>query len=367
MANIRETKTGRWRAQVYLGKDKATGRDQFRSKTLATYRLAVRWATQAEADRDGGKVTTKMAADAADGRLTLGAYWSDVALPWRRANLARATVAANVSHWTNHLEPTFAAMPLAGIRRADINAWVVARREAGVGVPTVDKALNLLSAIYARALDDELVDANPVLGIKTPEHLPRDVGYLSRSTVAAVLGHTPEPYRLFLEMLGEVGLRFQEAGGLIPESVLRSGAQVRIRKVLERGGYLRDAPKTKGSYRVVPVPAHLRARLVALALKTPPGAPIFTSARGGAMSDSNLRNRVLAKACDAAGVPRVTPHMLRHAYASWLTEAGVNPRDIAAAMGHSSTRMQDRYAHLAPGHGERVLEALETTRGAASA
>lgn len=352
------------RAQVYLGK--VDGKPKFRSKTFPTLLLAKRWAARAEADRDAGTAATKAQADAADGRLSVGDYWRDTVLPWRRANMERATVKGNVSHWTNHLAPTFDAMALAAVRRADVNAWVVTMREAGVGVPTIEKALHLLSGIYTHAIDNELVDTNPATGIKVPRHLPRDVGYLSPETVAAILEHTPEPYRLFLEVSASLGLRFGEAAGLVPESILSQGAQVRIRKVWTREQRLKDAPKTTGSYRVQPVPTYLRARLAALALATPAGFPIFTGAHGGGLSDSNLRNRVLVKACAAAGVERVTPHMLRHAYASWMVQAGVNQSDIAAALGHSSTRMLDRYAHLAPGHGERLLEALEATRGAAS-
>lgn len=367
MATIRQTKTGRWQAQVYLGKNAQTGKPEFRTKTKDTKAQAAAWARQAEVDRDDGDVATKAQADAADGRLTVGEFWRDTVLPSRRVNLERATVARNTSHWVNHLEPTFGHRPLVAVRRAEVKAWVVALQDGRnadgterpkVGVPTVQSALHLLSGIYTHAMDDELTDDNPCTGIRTRKHEPADKGYLSRDDVAAVLSHTPEPYRLFLELMTFTGLRFSEAAGITPEFVLRDASQVKVRKVWARG-VLKDIPKNSTSRRVVPVPQALRARLAAVALKAEPGTLVFRGAHGGGLSDSNIRQRILGNACEHAGVRPVTPHMLRHAYTSWLTEAGVNAKDIAGALGHSSTRMQDRYSHLAPGHGERILEALE--------
>lgn len=360
MATIRQTPAGRWRAQVYLGDGK------FRSKTLDTRALAKSWATKAEHARDEGTAATKTQADVADGRLTVGEYWHDVVLPWRRRHREAATVSRNLSHWVNYLEPSFGDMALVAVRRATINAWVIKTLDGdddhkAAGVPTVQACLNLLSAIYAKAMDDELLDTNPATGIRTPKHTPADKGYLSRAEVAAVLGHVAEPYRLFLELSAETGLRFGEAAGIKREAVLNDARQVKVQSVWTRHG-LKDAPKNRPSERVVPVPAHLRARLAAVVMATPPGCLVFTGAHGGGLSDSNIRQRILARACDAAGVRRITMHHLRHAYTSWLTEAGVSSFDVAKTLGHSSTRMLDRYAHLAPGHGDRVLEGLEASR-----
>lgn len=363
MATIRQTRTGKWQAQVYLGKNAQTGRPEFRTKTKDTKAQAAAWARQAEVDRDEGAVASKAQAEAADGRLTVGDYWRDVVLPARRVTTAKATVDRNVSHWANHLDHAFGHRPLAAVRRAEVKRWVTAR-VAGTddrpqaGVPTVQASLHLLSAIYAHAIDDELLDDNPCTGVRTPKHEAADKGYLSRDEVMAVLGSTPEPYRLFLELTTMTGLRFGEAAGLTPEFILANGAQVKVRKVWARPGVLKDLPKNSSSRRVVPVPRALRARLAAVALKTTPGAPVFKGAHGGNLSDSNVR-RVLLASCERAKVRPVTPHMLRHAYTSWLTEAGVAAKDVAEVLGHASTRMLDRYAHLAPGHGERILEALE--------
>jgi integrase len=61
-------------------------------------------------------------------------------------------------------------------------------------------------------------------------------------------------------------------------------------------------------------------------------------------------------------VRRIGLHHLRHAFASWLMEEGVGSFEVASALGHSTVRMMSRYAHLAPGAHDRVLEALERSR-----
>ncbi len=64
--------------------------------------------------------------------------------------------------------------------------------------------------------------------------------------------------------------------------------------------------------------------------------------------DSNIR-RDLHVACDAAGIPRVSPTDLRRTYGRWLRAAGLEPHLIGAAMGHTDSRMAERvYGKFTP-------------------
>ena len=63
-------------------------------------------------------------------------------------------------------------------------------------------------------------------------------------------------------------------------------------------------------------------------------------------------------ACEASGLRGLRFHDLRHTCGSWLAQAGVPSSHIAAVLGHSTVRMTERYAHLAPANAREAVEKL---------
>jgi site-specific recombinase XerD len=55
-----------------------------------------------------------------------------------------------------------------------------------------------------------------------------------------------------------------------------------------------------------------------------------------------------AGACKRAGISDYVPHDLRHTFASWLVQKGVSLYEVRDILGHSSIKLTERYAHLAP-------------------
>jgi site-specific recombinase XerD len=70
------------------------------------------------------------------------------------------------------------------------------------------------------------------------------------------------------------------------------------------------------------------------------------------------RAREFMKACERAKLTDVTPHVLRHTFASRLAMAGVDLRTIQELGGWQSLKMVERYAHLSPSHKAEAVERL---------
>lgn len=110
---------------------------------------------------------------------------------------------------------------------------------------------------------------------------------------------------------------------------------------LERGTYTPGLTKGKEAW-ARPVPGWVVDLLRPVAL---PWGLIVPTAHGKALTPGRIQ-RVMDAACDSVGIPRLTPHCLRHTYATLLSEAGVPLQDIQRALGHKDIRTTANYLHV---------------------
>ena len=226
-----------------------------------------------------------------------------------RTTMARRAAAARTfSAWAHR----------AGLLADDIAAPLAsprARRE----LPTVlraDQAAALMDA--ARPADAPQPDGAP--GADSPEAvLLRD--------------------RLLLELLYGTGVRISEACGLDVTDVDQGR---RVVRVLGKGGRERSVPYGVPAQRALDTWLSLGRP----ALATPgSGRALLLGARGGRLNPTTAR-RIVADWTEAAGVPRVTPHGLRHSAATHLLEGGADLRAVQELLGHSSLASTQIYTHV---------------------
>jgi len=344
MAHIRKLKSGKWQATVRHPSG------QRWSKTDPLKRVVQQWAADTEASMRRGDFI-----DPAAGKMTLSDWW----VKWSATRgVEVATVDKNLSWWRNHIEPAFGTWPLSSIQSWDVQEWVAKMRAKGVGATTVASSLRLLSQILSEAVLHKLLGANPaaLIGAPTP---PRHVDrFLSRAEAGRLLEQFTGEDRVFVEVLLYCGLRFQEAAGLRRFRVDLLRKRIQIARVQPRKGGEKK-PKSDAGTRPVPLTDELTVSLSQL-ITAPDDGLVFTSPQGKRLHYGNWRRRVWAPALKAAGLldPQPTPHDLRHTYGSWLGEAGVPERQIAALMGHATTRSVGRYVHATEARFDQARDAL---------
>lgn len=92
----------------------------------------------------------------------------------------------------------------------------------------------------------------------------------------------------------------------------------------------------------------------------PEGPALFPGRRPGTVLTRQAVHRAVHRAAQRAGLcKRVSPHALRHAFATHLMELGTHPRVLQALLGHASAASTDRYLHVAPSHIARVQSPLD--------
>jgi site-specific recombinase XerD len=89
---------------------------------------------------------------------------------------------------------------------------------------------------------------------------------------------------------------------------------------------------------------------------------IFSAPEGGPIDDGNFRDRIWNPAVEKACIRRFPPRIMRHTAASWLVQDGVPLYDVHALLGHESYATTEKYAHLKPRQGNRLVGATHRRR-----
>ena len=247
----------------------------------------------------------------------------------------------------------------ASARPDDVVAWLERQRRAGRKASTIARRMAAVRGFYAHCLRERLVSRDPTEHIEQPRlsrPLPKT---LSREAVAALVESpdvtTPRGLRdrTLLELLYASGLRASECLAL------------RVRDVNRGAGYLHAMGKGRKE-RLVPIGAEALAWLDRyLAVGRPallgPGREsplIFVNPRGRALSRQSLWQLVLRAARRAGLRQRVSPHTLRHCFASHLLEGGADLRAVQAMLGHADIATTQIYTHLPSSTIRRMYDAF---------
>jgi integrase/recombinase XerD len=207
------------------------------------------------------------------------------------------------------------------------------------------RAVVAVRGLHRFALREGVVGVDVAAAVRPPAPPKRLPKALSLGDVEAILDAAGAPGtvlalrdRALLELLYGTGARISEAVGLDLDDLDLESSTVRLSG---KGGKQRVVPV--GSYARDAVSAYLvRARggLVAAGRGTP---AVFLNARGGRLSRQSAWT-VLAKAADRAGIEAtVSPHTLRHSYATHLLDGGADVRVVQELLGHASVTTTQIY------------------------
>jgi integrase len=263
-----------------------------------------------------------------------------------------------------YLLPSFGQAALGEIREARVRRWRRELLDDGAGSATVAKAYRLFKAILNTAVDDGLIRRNPcrIKGAGTENSSERPV--LTVSQVYRLAEVVDERYRALL-LLGTFGsLRWGELAALRRADVDLDACTVRVERTLTELSASKlffSPPKSDAGRRVVAIPPlivpELRAHIERFAQPGENGL-LFTSSTGKPLRNSNFRGRVWLEAVEAAGLPGLHFHDLRHTGNAFAAGTGANLRELMERMGHSSARAAMIYLHSSDERQRKIADAL---------
>jgi integrase/recombinase XerD len=247
---------------------------------------------------------------------------------------------------------------LGEITPADVADFLASLREgdaehAALAVSSAARAIIAVRGLHAFAVAQGLAGTDPARDVpppSPPRRLPKAIPIEDVERLLDAAGPGPDDLsaeprvlrdRALLEFLYGTGARISEATGLdIDELQLDTDPVVRL---IGKGGKHRVVPA--GRYAVRALEAYLvRARpgLAAASRRASASPAVFLNARGGRLTRQGAWG-VLHAAAARAGLPDVSPHTLRHSFATHMLDGGADIRVVQELLGHASVTTTQVY------------------------
>jgi integrase/recombinase XerC len=256
---------------------------------------------------------------------------------------------SDLADFEQHLAATSTTLVSADVRA--VRGWLAALHRRGLDPASVARKLAAVRSFYRFLVRRGGVERNPAREVRGPRLTRKLVSFLPIDEATALVGARGLAGAArardvaILELLYATGLRVSELASLNLEAVDRETRTVRV---LGKGRKERIVPY--GGAAAQALDAYLGARATTR-------GPVFVSARGARLGVRSIRT-IVGRAAGAAGVTRrVTPHTLRHTFATHLLDAGADLRVIQELLGHSRLSTTQRYTHVGADQLMKVYDA----------
>jgi integrase/recombinase XerD len=230
------------------------------------------------------------------------------------------------------------------LTRQGIGRWLKTLSEAGLSPRSVARAVSCVKGFYRFLLRDGFICEDPISELQSPK-VPRNLpAYLTEEELEKLL-QGPDTStaqglrdRALIELIYASGLRVTEAVGLT-----RGDIDLERGLVTCRGKGSRQRVVPVGRSALYFVREYLGVRALLSCEK--PASKLFLRAGGGALTRQDVW-QLIKRYAEPLGLEGVSPHSLRHSFATHLMQRGADSRSVQALLGHSDLGTTQIYTHV---------------------
>ena len=269
-------------------------------------------------------------------------------------NLADNTVTAygtDLTQFADFLDDTDRDERIGRIGDLDVSAFLVELTNRGISQRTVARKLSTLKGLFKFLRSHHGLDADPTARVDAPRYRQQLPKVLDLDEVERLLRtpdrSSPEGLRDYamMEVLYATGLRVSELVNLLQREVDLTAGYLRV---IGKGDKQRVIPLGEAAIEAVEE-YEQQARGELLANAGGPGASpaLFVTRRGGPMTRQAFWKNIKGYATAAGIDTSISPHKLRHSFATHLLERGADLRIVQALLGHEDINTTQIYTHVA--------------------
>ena len=272
------------------------------------------------------------------------AVWGEEWLEIKRDSVSYRTYQNYELYWRNHIKPALGKKQLDQVKPIDIEKLLAvtshlsksARHHIYITVNQIMKA----------TVQNELCRKNPCDAVNVAADEPlRAIQVFSLDEIQTILRHLDKPFGTAIALMLFAGLRSEEIMGLRWGDINQKEQVITVRRVVTRVAKGEYAPveRTKnGKVRHIPYGDELAAHL-----KQTQKTSIYVvpAVRGGYMTPGSFRRQYETFFADLP-VRKLSPHKLRHTYATYLVRGGAELRAVQTILGHQSIGVTEIYTHI---------------------
>ena len=249
-----------------------------------------------------------------------------------------------------------------------IRAFLVRMSEQNYSAATMARKIATLRSFHKWAERRGLVRSNPMVLIRTPKQAKRLPKAIGVDEIERLLS-APDPNdllgardRAILETLYSTGIRVSEVVGIDRGDLNEAGEAIVI-----RGKGRRERLVPLGSHALAALGhylAMLDADLARAGAVAAPDSPLFVNKHGSRLSSRSVRRKVSKYLAEVGLDPNISPHTIRHSFATHLLDNGADLRSVQELLGHQSLSSTQVYTHLSSA---RMREAYDRAHPRAEA
>jgi integrase/recombinase XerD len=238
--------------------------------------------------------------------------------------------------------------------RGDLTAYIQEQRRSGLDPKTIARTAVTLRSFYKWLILDGVIKHDPTVTLESPKAWQRLPKFLSPEEVELLLNQPDVSTevglrdRALLEMMYATGLRVSEVAGLRVADV---NIETGVVTCMGKGSKERSVPLGRSA--IDWLNRYLRVRRAWLGPSSSPR--LFLTAGGKPMDRQAVWKRTVTYG-QSAGIGHVTPHMLRHTFATHLLEHGADLRSVQLMLGHADPTTTQIYTYVT---NERLKEVYQ--------
>lgn len=247
----------------------------------------------------------------------------------------------DLAQFSSYLAGQYGVMTDADIRPVYIRSWLAELKDGGISAKSLNRKISSLRSYFRFLIKKEVVATSPLTQVSAPKTSKRLPVFVEQGDMETLLNNVPFPegregsmQHLILLMFYHTGMRLSELIGTKISDIDYNGLTIRI---LGKGSKERIVPLTPALATAV--------KQYLTQFPVPAAGPLFTTHEGRPLPTGYVYRLVKKYLSGVTTIKKKSPHVLRHSFATHLSNNGAELNAIKELLGHASLAATQVYTH----------------------